>query len=116
MADAKEEQFYLEVLNKTMVGRIRWEKTAEEQTYIASMGGKFTLSITESPFTNLYGVEAVENILTLTDSDGRVLTRVSTRDSNVEKPALRELYEAARRQALKVDEKLDLVLEQLRKL
>jgi len=29
---------------------------------------------------------------------------------------MRELYEMARRQALKVDEKLDLVLEQLRKL
>jgi hypothetical protein len=107
MEDTKAKEFFEGVLSKTRAGRIRWQPTAEESDYIAAIGGQFTLSIS----SDQYGWT-----LLLKDQDGRALTAVRSTDDGIEPMEIRELYEAARRQALRVDDKIDLVLGELSKL
>jgi hypothetical protein len=111
MQDAKAVKFFEEVLSKTRAGKIRWEPTADESDYIAAIGGHFTLSISEyeNTYPEMYS-------LALKDQDGRVLTKVTNSDDGIPSADIRELYETARRQALRVDEKIDSALGQLSKL
>jgi hypothetical protein len=102
MQDAKVVKFFEEVLAKTGAGKIRWEPTAAESDYIAAIGGRFILSISERD--NGFAAPPTTYALALKDQDGRELTRV------------RELYEAARWQALHVDEKIVSVLGVLSRL
>jgi len=57
-----------------------------------------------------------EYALALKDQDGRVLTTITNTDDGVDPQDIRELYETARRQALRVDDKIDQVLGELSKL
>jgi hypothetical protein len=98
------------------VGKIPWEKTAAEQTFIAPVAGQFTLTISEFVERDRIGDETFDYVLTLNDSDERVLSRVAASDANMSYVDMRELYQTARRQALRVDQKLDSVLGELRKL
>jgi len=107
MEDTKAKAFFEGVLSKTRAGRIRWQPTAEESDYIAAIGGQFTLSISSDRY---------ECTLLLKDQDGRALTAVRGTDAGIEPMEIRELYETARRQALRVDDKIDQVLGELSKL
>src|SRR6267142_6749325 len=110
MEDTKAKEFFEGVLSKTRAGRIRWQPTAEESEYIAAIGGQFTLSVSEAddPYPSY--------ALVLKDQEGRVLTRTATGDAGINSVGVRELYETARRQALRVDDKIDQVLGELSKL
>ena len=107
MEDTKAKEFFEGVLSKTRAGRIRWQPTAEESEYIAAIGGQFTLSVS----SDRYGCT-----LLLKDQDGRALTAVTSTDDGIDPQDTRELYETARRQALRVDDKIDQVLGELSKL
>lgn len=114
MEDTKAIEFFQGVLSKTKARRIRWQPTAEESEYIAALGGRFTLSIArlERP----YSLPHTAYALALKDEDGRELMSVTGDDQGVGYVEIQELYEAARRQALRVDEKIDTVLGELSKL
>src|SRR5712692_10105916 len=114
MDNTKAIDFFQGVLSKTRAGRIRWQPTAEDEEYIAAIGGQFTLSI--SQFVEPYLTPHTRCALDLKDQDGRLLTRVTTGDLGIDQTDLLELYEAARRQALKVDDKIDQLLGELSKL
>jgi hypothetical protein len=114
MEDHKAREFFEGVLSKTKVGRIRWQPTAEESVYIAAIGGQFTLSIAQ--FERLDSFPDTSYSLTLKDQDGRELTRVTSDDDGIARREIQELYGTARRQALRVDEKIDAVLGELSKL
>jgi hypothetical protein len=115
MQDPKAVQFFAEVLSKTKEGRIRWAPTATDAEYLAAIAGKFTLSISEYNEQDRWGNNDVKYALLLKDHDGRILMRITDEDG-VTSEDLRELYERARRQALRVDEKIDSVLGELSKL
>ena len=115
MQDPKAVQFFEELLSKTKEGRIRWEPTATGQEFLAAIAGKFTLSIAEFYQEDSWGKNELKYALLLKDSDARILTRV-TDENGVGLEDLRELYERARRQALRVDEKIDNLLGELSKL
>jgi hypothetical protein len=114
MQDPKAVQFFEGVLAKTRDGKIRWEPTAEESDYMAAIGGKFTLLISKGEVVNRWPSETYS--LVLKDQDGRELIRVADYDDGIARAEISELYEAARRQALHVDEKIDSVLGELSKL
>ncbi|SRR5712692_9326475 len=114
MEDTKAIEFFQGVLSKTRAGRIRWQPTAEESAYIAALGGQFTLSI--SQYDVQYEFPHERYALALKDQDGRVLTTITNTDDGVDPQDIRELYETARRQALRVDDKIDQVLGELSKL
>lgn len=114
MQNAKVVKLFEAVLAKTRSGKIRWSPTAAESDYIAAIGGHFILSISE--LENGFAVSPATYTLALKDQDGRELTRVQNVDEGILSLDIRELYEAARRQALHVDEKIDSLLEALSKL
>jgi hypothetical protein len=108
MEDTKAIEFFQGVLSKTRAGRIRWQPTAEDEIYIAAIGGQFTLSV--------WRYERWKHGIALKDQEGRVLTTITSDDVGVNENDVRELYQTARRQALRVDDKIDKVLVELNKL
>jgi len=115
MADQQTIRFFDGVLSKTRAGRIAWGPTAEESNFIAAIGGQFQLSISAYD-TNSYGQTERHYALILRDRDGVELTTVRDSDEGISWNEVQELYETARRKALRVDEKIGDVLEVLNKL
>jgi hypothetical protein len=116
MTDEKDLAFFEEVFAKTRAGKIPWEPTATEQNYIAPIGGQFVFGISELNRDDSYGGPSFTYVLILSDADGRVLSRVDSDHPNVRWDLAQELYETARRQALRVDDKIDKALGVLRRL
>jgi len=110
MGDTRDTDFYREVLVKTKAGKIRWEPTAAESTFIAAFSGQFTLSISAHA---LPMIGEPRYVLQLKDHDGRELMRVTDNDSMAGLPELADLYLNAQRQALHLDERIDLALHEL---
>ena len=75
-------------------------------------GGQFMLML--KTYNNDYGVES--NALVLKDSDGREVLWVDTDVEGVTGSDMGNLYRHAKRQALRVDDKIDRVLAELTRL
>ncbi len=112
MEDPKACQFFEEVLAKTEQHRIHWEPTANESSFIAAVGGQFTLEL--SRYT-AWGEDEAKVALVLKDRD-RELLRVTDEVDGVEIGRLWWLYGSAKRRAPRVDENLDKVMAELTKL
>ena len=93
------------VLDKTKAGKLKWEETADENVFIASVGGNTTLKIRQSENWQY------PNTLSLLDENGKLLSQISDPQTLIQ-----ELFELARRIALKVDEKVEALIETLQKL
>ncbi len=79
------------IITATEEGRIDWQPTAKPQEFTANFGGKWTLVIFDwGPGSRL----------DMVDSEGELLIRVVS-EENLRVP---ELHEMARRHALKIDE------------
>lgn len=111
MEDLKALQLFQEVLSKTKEGKIRWEPSASEYEYFAVLPGGFTINITYTPEDQW---NSEWHLLTLRGED-RELLRVTKSVDGVGY-LLEELYELARRQALRVDANVDKLLGELAKL
>jgi hypothetical protein len=101
MATDKEIKLVAQLLEKTKKRIITWEPTARDDEFVSTLGG--TVSFTMGPWGEW------RTALTMRDGLDRVLLTIDS-DATV---AVSELYAEARRQALKVDESLDRVLDQL---
>lgn len=100
MATDKEIKLVAQLLEKTKKRSITWEPTAKDDEFVSTLSGNVSFTV---------GSWRETDILTMRDELGRVLVTIDS-DSTVE---VSELYAEARRQALKVDESLDSVLDQL---
>src|ERR1700674_2078237 len=100
MATDKEIKLVAQLLDKTKKGSIAWEPTAKDDEFVSTLGGNFSFTL---------GSGGEVDLLTMRDELGRVLVTIDS-DSTIQ---VTELYAEARRQALKVDESLDSVLDQL---
>ena len=87
------------ILSASLEGKIDWKPTARSSEFAASFGGKWTL-LADSFQSQTGGL--IED-LTMKDSAGKQLIRITSRVD----PRVSDLYELARRQALKVDEALE---------
>ena len=106
------------VLSKTRAGKIPWQPTAEESTFLAAVGGQFTLFISawrERVHAILQEGHAPlqRYALVLEDQAGGGLARITDGDEGIRAEDFRELYETARRKARNTDEKIDDVLRVL---
>ena len=105
------------LIEKTEAGRLVWEATASEGTFIASVGGETTLKLTlESGFEiNPYGEPEAYTVpaLSLVAPKGRTLWEIK---SNEVKGSLWPLHRLAQRVANKVDERIAALLEDIEKL
>jgi len=91
------------ILEKTKAGKLKWEETPVENVFIASVGGSTTLKVR-------YDWQGPDT-LSLLDENGKLLWIIS--DAG---PVLTELFDLARRIALRVDEKVEALMETLQKL
>jgi len=115
MDDPKAYQLFHEVLSKTRVGRIKWAPTADESEYVAVLPGDFILGVLKFIDQNPHGHE-IERLALALRSDDREILRVTDDVDGVSRIDLKELYESARRQAVRDDAKVDQLLSELAKL
>jgi hypothetical protein len=124
MANEKIVKFFEGVLSKTREGRIPWEPTVQDSNFIAAFGGGFGLSISawtepvpgSTPTMRALGQGIQRYSLVLRDQIGREVARITEADEGIHRDDMRALYETARRQALRPDEKIDDALQALRTL
>ena len=116
MLDSKALKFFNEIRSKTDAGRIDWKPTADEYTYVATIGGRFSVSLTNPWATNkgLIYVEGSNAWLEVRDERG-VLMTIGEQDG-LTRTDLTNLFESAKRKALNIDEKLEAALAELQRL
>jgi hypothetical protein len=93
------------LIEKTRAGKLRWQETAEENTYLAAVKGERTFQVHSND-------QGSVQVLTVRDGDGSVAIKYVTGNN----PTFSELHQLARRVALRVDEKIDSTLELLNSL
>ncbi len=105
------------ILEKTKAGKLKWQLTASDDTFIVSVGGETTLKLTMEAFEapDMYGQMEIDHapVLWLLDSKGRKLWEIS---SNQVEGGLWPLYRLAQRIANKIDDKVAGLMEVLQKL
>jgi hypothetical protein len=105
------------LIDKTKAGRLKWEPTAQENVFIASVGGGTTLRIymTTAQIPDDYGgldtVDVPE--LRLLDEKGKMLWEIH---SSQPKGGLWPLFKLAQRVANKLDERMASLMETLQNL
>src|SRR5438309_10670896 len=95
MADERAESLIKEILEKTKARKLNWQATAEKGTYIAPMGGRYTIKVA--------GVGGNAVALSLSEDNTTLLICVSPVMENENE--LLELYTLVENQVLKIDEK-----------
>jgi hypothetical protein len=100
MVTEKEARLVDQLLDKTRKRSITWEPTAKDDEFVSTLSGHVSFTV---------GSWRETDVLTMRDELGRVLLTVDS-DSTAQ---VSKLYVEARRQALRVDESLDNVLDQL---
>ena len=100
MVRNKEVKLVDQLLDKTRKRNLTWEPTAKNDEFVSALGGRVSFTI---------ATWRDRDVLTMRDELDRVLLSVES-DSI---PQVSDLYAEARRVALKVDESLDDVLDQL---
>jgi hypothetical protein len=98
-------EFVEKLLNATQEGRVDWLPTAIEKQFAAAFSGKWTVLVDQSR------KDPDQYWLTLKDSDGQEMLTIFTADDR----RISLVFEAARRQALKVDVALADVIKELDK-
>jgi len=108
------EPLFQTLIDKTKAGKLAWQETAEENTYIAAVKGQQTYEIS---LRNLRPIYASANtpvpVLTVKDHEGRVFLQ-TTEESSSE--TAKELFYLARRVAMNLDERIESSLELLNQL
>lgn len=106
------QEFINRVLVATEQGRIDWQVTAEPRMFTASFGGKWSLVLSQAftGFTAQTGPE-FKSTLAVKDSEGDNILSID----NEEDRRIDEIHELARRHALKIDEALTELLNEIDK-
>jgi hypothetical protein len=113
--DPKAQRLFSETFNKTRSRKIPWEPTADENTFVAALGGRFTLTVTRYEERDAWDERSDVIALVLKEND-RELARVTGEIDGVEWREMEVFFGLVQRQANRVDEKLDSVFAELSKL
>ncbi len=106
MLNPKDNELVSRVLASTRAGKRAWIPAGEANVFATAMLGKYLVSI-RGPFF-VQGIGQTYFMDIRTDDGAKVLTL-----SSEDYPDLAELHELARRQALKVDDAIDDILQDL---
>ena len=96
------------LINKTQAGKLKWDETADEDIFLVSVGGNTTLKIRRE-FLRHPGYH--RHLLSLLDENGKLVWEIDEPWALIE-----QLFFLARRVALRVDERVDALMETLQKL
>lgn len=103
MPEISDPELVVRLLRATRSGKLGWEKTADPERFVASYGGKWSLTIEKTMAFDDEGERSDAYSLTINNTEGEEILRIWDQPKN----AVRELFEQARRHALKVNEALD---------
>jgi hypothetical protein len=106
----KAKSLVAELQQKTEARKITWEPTAAPDEFVSTFRGKVTFTISKFEDPNYYGDSFK---LVMRDGEGREMLSFTNRTVGFELE-LYGLYEIAHDSALKVDETIDTILENLR--
>jgi hypothetical protein len=99
-----------ELRQKTETRKITWEPTAAQDEFVATFRGRVTFTVRKFEDPDVYGDSYK---LVMRDSEGREMFSFTSRTVGMDVD-LHGLYEIAHDSALKVDETIDTILENLR--
>ena len=95
--------FLVALIEKTKEGKLHWQETAREDTFIAAVKGQQTFEVSKVADFDEETREGYSFVMvTVKDSNGKVLLR--TPESSL--PGAWSLYELAKRLGQRVDERL----------
>ena len=115
MRDPKALALFQEILKKTEAGKLAWQPTAEEDTFVAPMLGKLTLKLFPYTSKDQWGLPQGPPTVSLGDEKNITIVEIDTSIEGVEAEDLQALLVFARRIALHADEKIDELLQELQK-
>ena len=100
-----------EIVEKTERGTLKWEPTADADTFVTAVKGEYSFVIT---WPDEYSNPWIE----MRNSEGRRLVKITATDlsSGPGDMAIQALYEPVRRQALRVNESVEDALKALHEL
>jgi len=106
MAIISDQELLSLLLQATNEQRLAWQRTSGQDQFAAQYANKWTLTVVKSdhpddPFSSYW--------LALSNADGDEILRIHSS----QEPILGELFELARRRALKVDEALNDLLKEI---
>lgn len=109
----KEEELVQQLVEKTEAKVIPWEPTAKRNQFVAPFRGNVTFTVLR--YENEYG--NAFHRLTMRDSEDRELFSLDTGEivNVAARENLEKLYKAAHDTALRVEETIEIVLDDLRK-
>lgn len=115
MIDPKAFNLFQELWLKSNEGKIPWEATADYETFIAPIKGKYVFEI--RPYTTLdnWGNQRGAPTILFKDGDRELLT-MSSDIQGIQPEALQEIYQIAKRLALKIDDNIDEALNDIKNL
>ena len=102
----KIDQLVAKLTDLTETGRLAWEETAEEGTFLASVG-KFVVTLGEE------GPNWPRYRFRILDAAGRMVDEAVRNLDDEDRDRLQQLHELARRKALNVEEALSDLLSSL---
>jgi hypothetical protein len=102
MATEKDKQFAEYIYRNTESGTLKWENTAEDNTFTVSLKGKYRVTI----YRGVDDVGEFYHRLTLFDESDRELLIIYSSESRF----VYQLFDLARRNSLNVDSALDEIM------
>jgi len=115
MLDPKAVELFQEILKKTVAGKLAWQPTADTEKFVAPMLGKYTLELFSFTSSDTWGNMTGPPSMLLRDDKGNTLVEMNSSIEDIDHENLRVLFARAKRLALRADEKIDEILEGLKK-
>jgi hypothetical protein len=115
MDDPKALALFQEILKKTLAKKVAWQPTAEDDQFVAPMLGKYTLTLIPYTSVNNWGEHEGPPVVTLEDEGRNTLVEISSSIEGVSAQDLQTLLVFARRTAFNADEKIDELLQELKR-
>lgn len=115
MRDPKALALFQEMFRKTEAEKLPWQPTAERDKFVASMLGKYTLTIIPYTSLSIYGEPEGPPSVMVTDDKNNVIVEIDHTIEGVSADELQALLVFARRAALNAGEKIDELLKELQK-
>jgi hypothetical protein len=100
-AENKSLIFLVQVSEATLAGKLKWQETADEGSFLAAMGGKYTVKM--FPYEDDFRVIRDPSLTLYEGND--ILLDITKKSLGVSLEHLNNLYEVVARQVYRVDEK-----------